>query len=90
MSLKQVIVDEVLRLIISCPTLSPDDVSSFLAALILQYFERPDSEQVMDPVTKRVSHRAKYASQSNGIKKIRMALDLFFPQFVRISHEKCN
>ena len=44
----------------------------------------------MDPLTGKISHRAKYPQQAQGIKKLRAALDLFFAQFVRISQERCN
>jgi hypothetical protein len=50
MSLKLAVVDEVLRLITTQST-PEEDVHHFIAALILQYFERPDSEQVTDPST---------------------------------------
>ena len=89
MTLKLAVVDEVLRLITTqaCPE---EDVPHFLAALILQYFERPDSEQVIEQSTQRASNRPKYPTQTGGIRKIRHALDLFFCQFVRVSIERCN
>jgi len=59
MSLKQTVVDEVIRLI-ACQAVTGEEVSNYIAALLLQYFERPDSEQVMDPATRRLSHRAKH------------------------------
>ena len=50
MTLKLAVVDEVLRLITTQST-PEEDVPLFIAALILQYFERPDSDQVIDPTT---------------------------------------
>jgi len=50
MTLKLAVVDEVLRLI-TTQAGSEEDVPHFLAALILQYFERPDSEQVIEQST---------------------------------------
>jgi hypothetical protein len=74
---KLAVMDEVLRLITTQE--GPDeDVSHFLAALILQYFERPDSQQVIEQSMQRASNRPKYLTQTGGIRKIRHALDLFY------------
>ncbi len=77
MSLKLAVADEVLRLI-TTQSSDEEDVPHFIAALILQYFERPDSEIVIDPTTQRASNKSKYPTQTGGIRKIRNALDLFF------------
>jgi hypothetical protein len=68
-----------------------DDPSDFIAAMLLQFFERPESEQVfLDPTSNKPSHRAKYASQMVGIKKIRTSLDYFFNNYIRVSPENCE
>jgi hypothetical protein len=76
MTLKLAVVDEVLRLITTQEG-PEEDVPHFLAALILQYFERSDSQQVIEQSTQRASNRSKYLRQTGGIRKIRHALDLF-------------
>jgi DNA-binding NarL/FixJ family response regulator len=59
MMVKQAAVEGCIRMI-NCLLIQGEEVSEYMAALILQYFERPESEQVQDPITKKISNRAKY------------------------------
>ena len=79
-------VEGIQRVLLSESVANPSDL---IAALILQYFERPESYIEGDQDGKE-KHRAKYSSQSKGIRKIRLLLDLFFGQYSKLDLEKAE
>ena len=75
-SLKLAVVESFIKILMSEKHDCPQDL---LCAMMLQYFERPDSEK-----NAQGKNKAVYPGQQAGIKRVQQLLDHFFSQYVKL------